>query len=511
MRDTASDLRWVCLGLGTRLSYCIFRFSCSGICTNNVYDARSFSDEGPSYSESDLEHGDSDTETGGDLEHGDSDTETRGDLEHGDSDTLTRGDLEHGDSDTEIQGDLEHGDSDGESDLEPGDGENSESTKLCDCSEPQSSTAHLELSVHTESESEVQHQSISSGDFGKVVQLQAHRNLTDHEKVTLLKRHFVPTRSFKFPSRLFSGHTRHFQRNWLDQYNGLVYSESEDGGYCKFCVLFGKCGPTMKEFGVLVTRPLTDFKRATEKLHDHFHCKKFHKAALEAATAFTTTMENPEIAIDRRLSSQRSKHAAVNRLKLLSIAETVIFCGKQGLAFRGHRDDMPAVRENPAENHGNFLALLQFRVQAGDQVLKEHLRTAAGNALYTSKTIQNEMIVVCGDIIRNKLLEKIRKAGFFSVIADEATDTANDEQLSISIRFVDCNSPCEKFLTFHECQSGVSGEAIADDVLTKLVEWQLQPQLLRGQAYDGAGAMAGKTKGVAARIKSKHPKAVYTH
>ena len=81
---------------------------------------------------------------------------------------------------------------------------------------------------------------------------------------------------------------------------------------------------------------------------------------------------------------------------------------------------MPAVRENPAANHGNFLALLQFRVQAGDQVLKEHLRTAAGNALYTSKTIQNEMIVVCGDIIRNKLLEKIRKAGFFSVIANEA-------------------------------------------------------------------------------------------
>ena len=140
-------------------------------------------------------------------------------------------------------------------------------------------------------------------------------------------------------------------------------------------------------------------------------------------------------------------------------------------------------------------------------MLKEHLRTAAGNALQTTKMIQNQMIIICGDIIRNKLLEKIQKAGFF----DEATDTANDEQLSISIRFVDCGSPCEKFLTFHECQSGVSGEAIADDILTKLVEWQLQPQLLRGQAYDGAGAMAGKSKGVASHIHSKYPKALYTH
>ena len=41
--------------------------------------------------------------------------------------------------------------------------------------------------------------------------------------------------------------------------------------------------------------------------------------------------------------------------------------------------------------------------------------------------------------------------------------------------------------------------------------WQLEPQLLRGQAYDGAGAMAGKSKGAASRISSQYPKAVYTH
>ena len=32
-----------------------------------------------------------------------------------------------------------------------------------------------------------------------------------------------------------------------------------------------------------------------------------------------------------------------------------------------------------------------------------------------------------------------------------------------------------------------------------------------GQEYDGAGAMAGKSKGVASRILSKYPKALYTH
>ena len=68
----------------------------------------------------------------------------------------------------------------------------------------------------------------------------------------------------------------------------------------------------------------------------------------------------------------------------------------------------------------NFLALLQFHIQAGDTVLSEHLQTAASNALYTSKMIQNEIIAMCGNIIRQNILDSIKEALFFSIIADEA-------------------------------------------------------------------------------------------
>ena len=347
------------------------------------------------------------------------------------------------------------------------------------------------------------HSAISSGDFGQVAQLKAKRQLTDHEKLTLLSTHFVAPRNYKFPTRNVGGRGRCFQHSWLKKHNGLVYSESQDGGYCKYCVLFARDGLNIT-LGALVNRPLID---STEKLAEHFFSKKFHRESLEKAALFTKMMNNPDLTVDHRLSSERSMCAAENRLKLKSIAETVIFCGRQGLAFRGHRDDTPT-KENLHANHGNFLGLLQFRVQAGYHILKQHLEHAAGNALYTSKTVQN---TICGDIIRSKLIKMIQKAGFFSVIADEATDVANDEQLSICICFVDCGLPCEKFLAFHECQSGVTGMAIADNILSKLTEWQLQPQLLCGQAYDGAGAMVGKFKGVAARIYSQYPKALYTH
>jgi hypothetical protein len=41
---------------------------------------------------------------------------------------------------------------------------------------------------------------------------------------------------------------------------------------------------------------------------------------------------------------------------------------------------------------GNFKALLSFRVDAGDDILAHHLKTAASNATYISKTTQNEII-----------------------------------------------------------------------------------------------------------------------
>ena len=172
-----------------------------------------------------------------------------------------------------------------------------------------------------------------------------------------------------------------------------------------YCVLFAKEGGRINTLGALVNMPLIDFKRGTEKINIHF-AKKFHIESVEAAESFVTVMNKPELAIDRRLSSERSRRAAKNSQILMSNAESVIFCGRQNIALRGHRDDMLATKKDPTANRGNFLALLQFRVQAGDLILKEHLENAPRNALYTSKTVQNELITICGSIIRVKMAQE---------------------------------------------------------------------------------------------------------
>ena len=63
---------------------------------------------------------------------------------------------------------------------------------------------------------------------------------------------------------------------------------------------------------------------------------------------------------------------------------------------------------------------------------------------------------------------------------------------------------------FHKCVTGVTGEAIADDILVKLAVADRISS--RAGLYDGTRAMADKSKGAGACIIiAKQPKALYTH
>ena len=148
---------------------------------------------------------------------------------------------------------------------------------------------------------------IQSGDFGQIVKLKAQRSLTEDKKYYLMKHHFVPSKGYNFPAHDYGDRQRHFQVSWLDKYNGLVYSESDDGGYCKFCVLFAHCQPSVSELGVLVNRPLTNLKKATEKLTNHFISeeRKSHHEAVQTALTFCAVKENRILPIDQQLSSIR--------------------------------------------------------------------------------------------------------------------------------------------------------------------------------------------------------------
>lgn len=157
-------------------------------------------------------------------------------------------------------------------------------------------------------------------------------------------------------------------------------------------------------------------------------------------------------------------------------------------------------------------ALLNLRISAGDILLGDHLQTAGRNATYTSPDIQNQIISILGDHICETILRKVRSSPCFALIADEVTDCSNKEQLCIVIRYVELGSSLirEDLTTFLECDSGITGQALADKMLG-FVTNHLDPSKMRCQAYDGASNMSGKTNGAAARISSQYPLALYTH
>ena len=199
-----------------------------------------------------------------------------------------------------------------------------------------------------------------SGDFGEVVRVKKQRVLSEDEKYYLLKNHFVPAQNYKFPSIRHGTQMRSFQHKWLTLYNGLVYSEMDEGGYCLFCVLFGR-PPVSGMVSVLTTHPLTNFQKASEKLREHFSgignsaARKYHLDVMQEAENFKSLVEGKHLTIDQMLSQTHSQVVALNKQKIKSIVQTIIFCGRQGLALRGHRDDFKVVQQFPSASHGNIL------------------------------------------------------------------------------------------------------------------------------------------------------------
>lgn len=113
-------------------------------------------------------------------------------------------------------------------------------------------------------------------------------------------------------------------------------------------------------------------------------------------------------------------------MKLYSIVSTIVFCATHDLPIRGKQSDS-----------GVFHDLLDLRVEAGDAPLREHFASAAGNAKYTSARVQNEIVTICGNMLKEEIVSEANRAVAFSVLADETADIGGTEQLSIGGRFID--------------------------------------------------------------------------
>lgn len=339
-----------------------------------------------------------------------------------------------------------------------------------------------------------------------------HRVMVAENPSEMLKDIWQPPATFRFPP---SGKRNlKFQHIWFNRWSWLTYSEMHAGAYCKFCVFFagdsaGIGGQALKS---LVKKPFTNWKDAIEAFNKH-QDTEYHKFSVVKSQNIELINQQKQIPVTLQIDKSMLQKVEENRKKISPIIDTILLCGRQGISLRGHRDAGPIKSsEDPVENDGNFRAILRCKLRSGDEALKSHLETMSKTGTYLSPVTQNTIIAICGKIIQNKIVAKVRKAKFFSILADETTDIASVEQFSLCIRFFNSDDLKveENFLEFIPV-TDLTGQNLANVLLRALEELDINCNYMVGQGYDGASSMSGVFHGVQAYVREKFKCAIYVH
>ena len=142
-----------------------------------------------------------------------------------------------------------------------------------------------------------------------------------------------------------------------------------------------------------VKRPCIDFKKFIEKALSQRDAA-YHREATLVAKDFINFMESGKD-IYACIDAGRAKRTAGNEKNLTSVVKTVLFCASNNIPLRGLSAD---------KRKFTSVKLFQFRMDAGDKALKKHIPQVAGNAKYTSPTIQNEILGIARSMVVEKFL-----------------------------------------------------------------------------------------------------------
>lgn len=317
---------------------------------------------------------------------------------------------------------------------------------------------------------------------------------------------------YSFPRNEESG--RCFSRTFLHRIlpNGekvnrrwMIYSIAKDAIFCFCCKLF-----SASNISLTSADGFRDWANAGARLAEH-EKSKLH---LEALLKWTETKQRfgKQCAVDeihqQNIRDEKVRWRAVFD-RLLSI---IRYLAEHNLAFRGSVDKLFKT------HNGNFLGLVQL-ISQFDPVMKEHLRRIKDSEIhdhYLGKQIQNELINLMGDKVRETIVKKIKSVKYFAIILDCTPDISHQEQMSLVIRCVSdglnqtksvrIDEHFIKFLNVEE----TTGENLSNVLIREIKNLGLDFMNARGQGYDNGSNMKGHKSGVQARLLKMNPRAFFT-
>lgn len=303
------------------------------------------------------------------------------------------------------------------------------------------------------------------------------------------------------------------------KYDWLEYSLRKNAAFCLPCRIFslasdytvrgsaggGHAGPDP----AFTVRGYTYWKNALSAFEKHQH-PVAHRHAVAAMKNFMNSKPVDQL-IDQeaeRRQTARTKLVDQNRATVGRLFSITRLLGRLCLPFRGPDETARSL------NRGNFVEFVLYLANHGDEILSHHLKFSPKNAQYLSPSIQNELITLLGEAIRDEIIKRVKNAQFFVIMMDETQDSAHVDQLIIMIRFVlleGGKAVIEERMVSLVTPGSKTGEALELLLLDKLAELGLNIKNAVGQGYDGGANLAGAYKGVQARILQINHMAMLIH
>ena len=154
-----------------------------------------------------------------------------------------------------------------------------------------------------------------------------------------------------------------------------------------------------------------------------------------------------------------------------------------------------------------FLSLLTLLQMLGLENMKHFHHRSAGSTI--------EIFLTLGRVLKQRVVEVLRKSKAFGLLVDEVTDISVMEQLIGFAQYVsDDGEAMVKFLFVDnvlEDSSSANVETITKCISNNLAKCELDIQKMMSLVSDGAKVMTGERRGLAARLKQINRKLINVH
>jgi len=140
--------------------------------------------------------------------------------------------------------------------------------------------------------------------------------LTDADRRKVMFNCWTPPSGFSFPYVTVGAKNRSFQKQWLNEFTWLAYSNICNGAFCKWCVVFAPqtVSRSAKPPGSLVSRPHCNYKKAKEHYNNH---QNYHKLCAAMFDNFVQTDADKSRDVRNALNSSRQKAVEENLKSLI--------------------------------------------------------------------------------------------------------------------------------------------------------------------------------------------------